>query len=101
MYFFLIDPLPSDYFDELNIVESVASYFFVVEKYQFSLNICILTVARFHVLQEKNLIFCGTSTVVFLVNISGGVFLLRVLSSAKFLPAVQTIYKFGNFIKIK
>ena len=49
---------------------------------------------------RKNLIFCGISTVVFLVNHSGGVFLLRVLGSARFFPAVQTICKFGNFFKI-
>ena len=49
---------------------------------------------------RKNLIFCGISTVVFLVNNSGGVFLLRVSGSARFFPAVQTMCKFGNFIKI-
>ena len=33
---------------------------------------------------RKNFIFCGISTVVFLVNNSGGVFLLRVSGSARF-----------------
>ena len=49
---------------------------------------------------RKKLIFCGISTVAFLVNNSGGVFLLRVLGSARCFPAVQTICKFVNFIKI-
>ena len=49
---------------------------------------------------KKNFIFCYISTVVFLVNNSGGVFLLRVLGNARFFPAVQSIYRFGNFIKI-
>ena len=47
---------------------------------------------------RKNLIFCGISIVVFIVNKSGGVFLLRVTGSARFFPAVQTICKFKNFI---
>ena len=49
---------------------------------------------------RKNLIFCGISTVVFLVNNLGGVFLLRVSGSARFFPAVQSICKFGTFIKL-
>ena len=44
--------------------------------------------------------FCGISTVVFRVSSSGGVFLLRVSGNARFLPAVQNICKFGNFIRI-
>ena len=44
--------------------------------------------------------FCGISTVVFLVNSSGGVFLLRVSGSARFFPAVHTMCKFGNLIRI-
>ena len=36
----------------------------------------------------KNLIFCGISTVVFLVK-KGGVFLLSVSGIARFFPAVQ------------
>ena len=48
---------------------------------------------------RKNLIIRGTSTVVFLVNNSSGVFLLIVAGSARFFPAVQTICKLGNFIK--
>ena len=35
--------------------------------------------------------FCGISNVVFLVNSSGGVFLLRVSGSARFYPAVHTM----------
>ena len=49
---------------------------------------------------RKNLIVCGILNVVFLVKNSGGVFLLRVSGSARFFPAVQTICKFGNFVKI-
>ena len=49
---------------------------------------------------RKNLIFCGISTVVFLINNSGGVFLLSVSGSARFFPVDQTIRRFGNFIKI-
>ena len=49
---------------------------------------------------RKILRFYGNSTVVFLVNNSGGVFLLRVLGSVRFFPAVQTTCEFGNFIKI-
>ena len=49
---------------------------------------------------RKNLRFCGISIVVFLVNNSGGVFLDRVSGGARFFPAVQTICKIGNFIKI-
>ena len=43
--------------------------------------------------------FCGTSTVVFLVSSSGGEFLLRASGSTMFSPAVHTMCKFGNFIK--
>ena len=49
---------------------------------------------------RKNLIVGGISTVVFLVNNSGGVFLLGVLVSARFFSAVQIICKFGTIIKI-
>ena len=49
---------------------------------------------------RKNSLFCGISTVVFLVNKSGGVILLRVSGSARFFPGVQTVCKFGNSIKI-
>ena len=48
---------------------------------------------------RKNFIFCCISIVVFLVNNSGGVFLLKVSGSARFFPAVLTICKIGNFIK--
>ena len=40
------------------------------------------------------------SAVVFLVSSSDGVFLLRVSGSARFFPAVHTMCKFGNFIRI-
>ena len=43
--------------------------------------------------------FYGFSTVVFRVSKSGGVFLLSVTGKARFFPAVQTVSKFGNFIK--
>ena len=48
---------------------------------------------------RKNSLFCGISTVAFLVNNSRGVFLLRVSGSARFFPVVQIICKYGNFIK--
>ena len=55
----------------------------------FSLHICLLIVVMFRLWQEKtNLIFCGISTVVFLDNNSGGVFLLSVSGKASFFPAV-------------
>ena len=44
--------------------------------------------------------FLGISTVVFRVSNSGGVFRLKVSGNARFFPAVQTICKFGNFIKM-
>ena len=49
---------------------------------------------------RKNLLFCSILTIVFPVNNSVGVFLLRVSGSARFFPAVQTMCKFGIFIKI-
>ena len=49
---------------------------------------------------RKNLMFCGISTVVFLVSNSGGVFQLGVSGSARFFPAVQTLCKLENFNKI-
>ena len=61
---------------------------------QFLLHICIVILLMLHLF-----IFCDISTVVFLVNNSGGIFLLRVLGSARCFPAVQNTCKFGNFIK--
>ena len=49
---------------------------------------------------RKNLIFRGILTVVFLVSNSGSVFLLKLSGNARFFPAVHTMCKFGNFIKI-
>ena len=72
----------------------------MTDLYQFLLHICILILVMFHFLQDRNLKFCGVSTVVFRVSSSGGVFLLNVSGSARFFPAVQTMCKFGNFIKI-
>ena len=66
----------------------------MIDLCQFLLHICIVILLMLHLF-----IFCDISTVVFLVNNSGGVFLLRVLGSARFFPAVQTICKFENFIK--
>ena len=80
-------------------MESVVSYSFVFDQCQFLLHSCILVLVMFSLLQEKT-IFCGISTVVFLVNNSGGVFLLSVSGSAKFFPAVKTICRFGSLIKI-
>ena len=42
--------------------------------------------------------FCGISAVYFRVIISSGVFRLGVSGEARFLPDVQTIRRFGNFI---
>ena len=44
--------------------------------------------------------FCGISTKFFRVSSSGGVILLSVSGSARFLPAVHTVRKFGNFIEM-
>ena len=81
-------------------MESVVNFLFVIGLYQFLLHICIVILMMFHVLQGKIFMFCGISTFVFRVNNSGGAFLLRVSGSARFFPAVQTICKFGNFIKL-
>ena len=47
----------------------------------------------------KNLIFCGISTVVFLVK-KGGVFLLSVSGIARFFPAVQLYVGLGILYKL-
>ena len=49
---------------------------------------------------RQNLMFCGISTVVFRVSNSSGVFRINVSGNARFFPAVQSICKFGNFIRI-
>ena len=100
MWMYLINGLHSDCFDNLNRVENVVNCLSVIDLYQFLLHIYILVVVMFRFFQEKNLIFCGISTVVFRVINSGGVFLLSVSGIARFFPAVQTICMFGNFIKI-
>ena len=53
----------------------------------------------FHLLQGKIFIFYGISTVVFRVNNSGGVLLLRVSGSARFFPAVQSMCKLEISLK--
>ena len=45
-------------------------------------------------------IFCGFFTVVFFVINSGVVFRLSVSGNVRFFPAVQTLSKFGSFLKI-
>ena len=87
--------LHSDYFGNLNRVENVVDYLFVNDQSQFLLHICILIGLVFHLLRDKNSIL-----LVFRVSSSGGVFLLNVSGNARFFPAVQTICKFVNFIKI-
>ena len=49
---------------------------------------------------RKKFMFCGISTVIFLVFNSYGVFRLSVSGNATFFPAVQTVCKFGNFAKV-
>ena len=95
---FLVNLLHSDCFGNLDIVKNV-DYLFVIVLDQFLLHICIVILLIFRLLQEFVFIICGISTVVFRVNTSGGVFLLRVSGSARFFPAAQTICKFGNLIK--
>ena len=97
---FLVNLLRSGCFGNLDIAESVVNYFFMVFQYQFLLHICIVILVMFRLLQGNFFIFCGISPVVYRVINSGGVFLLRVSGSAMFFPAVQTICRFGNFIKI-
>ena len=48
-------------------MENVVDYLFVIGLWPFLLHILV----RFHLLQGKNFIFCGISTVVFLDNNSG------------------------------
>ena len=81
-------------------MENVVEYLFVIGLHQFLLRFCFVILVMFHILHGKIFIFCGISIVVFRVNNSDGVFLLRVSGSARFFSAVQTICKFGNFIKI-
>ena len=95
---FLVNQLHSDYFGNLSRVENVVDYLFVIDQCQFLLRICILGDVSFFA--RYNLLFCGISTVVFRVSNSGGVFLLNESGNARFFPAVQTICKFGNFIRI-
>ena len=96
---FLVNLLLSDCFGLLDIVKNVDNFFMIVLN-QFLLHICIVILLIFCLLQEIFFIFCGISTVVFRVNTSGGVFLLRVSGSARFFPAAQAICKFVNLIKI-
>ena len=66
---------------------------------QFLLHFLHCNLGQVSSFARKNLILCGILTVVFLVYNSGGVFLLRVSGSARFFLAVQTMCKFGKFIK--
>ena len=47
---------------------------------------------------RNNFILCGISTAVFRVSNSSDAFRLNKSGKAKFLSAVQTICRFGNFI---
>ena len=96
---FIVNLLRSDCFGNLDIVEKVVDYLFVTVLHQLLLHICILILVMFRLLQGKFLYFVVFQLFFFRVNNSGGVFLLRVSDSARFFPAVQTICKFGNFIK--
>ena len=49
MWMFLIDLLPSGYFENLNVV----SYLFVTDLYRFLLLVCILILVIFHFLQDR------------------------------------------------
>ena len=80
-------------------MEKVVSCLFVFDQCKFLLHICILALVMFRLLQEKTKYFM-VFLLLFLVNNSDGVFLLSMSGNAKFFPAVQTICRFGNFIKI-
>ena len=97
---FQVDQLRSGYFGNLNKVGSVVDCLSVIVQRQFLLHICILVGVMFRFLQGRILYFLGISTVVLRVSNSGGVFRLKVSGNARFFPAVQTICKFGNFIRI-
>ena len=96
---FQVDQLRSDYFGNLSKVGSVVGYLFVIVQCQFLLHICILVGVMFRLLQGKVLYF-WVFQLVFRVSNSGGVFQLNVSGNARFFPAVQTIWKIGNFIRI-
>ena len=97
---FLVDQLRSDYFGKLSKVGNDVGYLFVIVQSQFLLHVCILVGVMFRLLQSKILYFWVFQQVVFRVSNSGGVFRLNVSGNARFFLAVQTICKFGNFIRI-
>ena len=97
---FQVDQLHNDYFDNLNKVGNVVNYLFVIVQYQFLLHICIPIGVMFRFLQGRILCFWVFQLLFFRVSNSGGVFRLKVSGNARFFPAVQTICKFGNFIRI-
>ena len=53
MWMFLVNQLRSDCFDNLNKVENVVNYLFVIDPCRFLLHICILIVALFRLLKDK------------------------------------------------
>ena len=93
MCLFLINLLHNDCFDSLNLVAKVLSCLFVFYWSQFLVRIYNLIVVMFRLLQKRIVFF------VFRLSTSAGVFQLCVSGKARFLPAVQTICRFGNFVK--
>ena len=54
---FLVNLLRNDCFGNLDIVENVVDYSFVIVLHQFLLHICIVILVMFHLLQGKILLF--------------------------------------------
>ena len=54
---FLVNLLRNDCFGNLDIVENVLDYSFVIVLHQFLLHICIVILVMFHLLQGKILLF--------------------------------------------
>ena len=61
--------LRNDCFDNLDIVENVVDYLFVIDLYQFLLHIFIVTLVMFHLLQGKILSFLLFQLLFFVVII--------------------------------
>ena len=96
---FLVNLLRCDCLDNLEIVENVVDYFFVIVLHQFFTAYLHCNFGDVSFFARKNFIFCGISNFFFRVKTSGGVFLLRVSGIARFFPAVQTICKFEISLK--
>ena len=97
---FQVGQLHSDYFDNLNKVGSVVDCLSVIVQRQFLLHICILVGVMFRFLQGRILYFWVFQLWFYVYVIPVALFRLNVSGNARFFPAVQTICKFGNFIRI-